>query len=193
MAKNSSEKTKKFLVYFMAIIMVSSVFGVVFFGFSGAGSQTSKYKGYKFIFRGDAWSTKAFSQTALFSYLPQDVENVNVSPDSIGLLKQKLQIDTTADSNGTFIQEISLAQFQMGASMQPYNVYIRNGFTSKNDFNDPVINCSIATPFVPVIYFKEGKDTMAYTEGSCIIAESGNAVDFIRLKDRLLYGMFDII
>jgi hypothetical protein len=72
-------------------------------------------------------------------------------------------------------------------------LFIRQGFTTENDYNFPVITCRDSTSVVPVIYFKSSNETKVYLENDCIIAESSTQIDFERIKDRLVYGMLGII
>lgn len=192
--KDKSDKKKKIMVYFMGFIMISSIFGVIFFGFSSGGSTSSiKYGTYKFTRSGNIWTTKLSGLDAVFSFLPMDVEFMDVEQEAINMLKGRIQLDVTADLNDTLIQSIALAHFQMKSSLGIFNIFLRDGFTTNNEFNLPVIKCQDSNPNVPVIYFKEGNFTRIYSDEDCVIVESNNGVDFIRAKDRIVYGILDII
>ena len=67
------------------------------------------------------------------------------------------------------------------------------GFTTENEYNIPVITCADATPTVPVLYFQRTNETKVYREGSCIILEAATDFDLLRLKDRILYGIFGVM
>ena len=192
MKQDKSDRKKKLMVGFIAFIMIFSVFGVVFFGFAAGGSSL-KYNGFKFSRSGNVWATNIDGRQAIFSYYPADVELIEIKPEIIGMLRNKIEIDATADGNGTFIQSIALAHFQMKSTLGNFNIFLREGYTSENEFNLPVIVCENATQLVPVIYFKEGNATRVYSNESCIIVEANNNEDFIRAKDRIVYGLLDII
>jgi len=187
-----ADKAKKFMVYFIGFIMVSSVFGVIFFGF-GSGGASTKYNGFKFFNRGDFWSTNIGGREAMFTYFPLEIEPISADDAAINRLRNSPQIDITSDFNDTFAEGIALAQYQMGITLSNFDVFARSGFTNQTSYNAPMITCSNATNFVPVIYFKHGNTTKIYMEGSCVIAEAGNHADVIRLKDRLVYGILGII
>lgn len=188
------QRRRKLMVGFMALILISSVFAVIFFGFSSGGTTSSlKYNGLKFVRQGDTWVTNLNGVPAVFSFFPADVEFIDLSPETAGMLRDKLEIDATVDVNNTFIKDISLAVFQMKSQFGNYNVFIRNGFTTENEFNLPKITCEDATPSVPVVYFREGNETRIYRNESCVIVEADNNLDFGRAKDRLVYGAFGII
>ena len=187
------QRAKKFMVYFIAFIMVSSAFGVVFFGFSGNSASSAQYDEFKFFNRQNFWSTTINGKDALFTYFPADVENINAEQNAINKLKNVIEIDITSDFNDTYAEQIALAQYQMGITLSNFNAFVRAGFTAKNNYNQPLITCNISTSFVPVIYFKSSNETKIYLQNDCIIAEAENVNDVIRIKDRIVYGIFGII
>jgi len=189
-----ADRKRKLMVFFMAFIMISSVFGVIFFGFSSGDSATKlKYNNYKFVRKGNLWTANVNGREAIFTYSPADAELIGAKPEITNMLKNRFEIDVTADANDTFIQGIALAQFQMKAALANFNVFVREGFTAGNKFNLSVIRCEDATQFIPVIYFKKGNSTKIYSNESCVIVEASNNADFILAKDRIVYGMLDII
>ena len=187
------EKRKKFLVYFIGFIMVFSVFGVIFFGFGDGGTTSLRYNDFKFANKGSSWSTMINEKEALFTYFPSDVGGINVSNDVINRLKNILEIDVTSGFNDTFAKQISLAEYNMGLTLNNFNIFVRQGFTAESQYNFPVITCENATNFVPVIYFKSSNETKVYLENNCIIAEALRQDDVERIKDRLVYGILGII
>lgn len=189
---DKADKTKKFMVYFIGFIMVSSVFGVIFFGFQGGGASAT-YNGFKFFNRGDFWSTNIDGREAMFTYFPSEIEPIPADDNAISRLKNTPQIDITSDINDTFAEGIALAQYQMGITLSSFNVFTRNGFTNQTKYNAPIITCNDSTNFVPVVYFTKGNATRIYMQDDCVIAEAGNHADVIRLKDRFVYGILGVI
>ena len=187
-----ADKTKKFMVYFIGFIMISSVFGIIFYGFSSGGAS-AEYNGFKFFNRGDFWSANIDGREAMFTYFPSEIEGIPADDNAVSRLKNTLQIDITSDINGTFAEGIALAEYQMGITLSNFDVFTRNGFTNQTKYNAPVITCNNATNFVPVVYFTKGNATRIYMQGNCVIAEAANNADVIRLKDRLVYGILGII
>ena len=191
--QHDGEKGKKFLVYLIGFIMVFSVFGVIFFGFGDGGATSLRYNDFKFTSKGSFWSTTVNEREALFTYFPSDVESINVSNDLLNRLRNILEIDATSKFNDTFAKQISLAEYNMGLTLNNFNVFVRQGFTTESQYNFPVITCEDSTPFVPVIYFKSSNETKVYLENNCIIAEALRQDDVERIKDRLVYGILGII
>lgn len=192
--KDHGQTTKRVMSAIIIFLMVGSLFGVIFFGFAGnSGPGSVEYNEYEFFFRGDHYETTIEDKVAAFSYLPNQVQYIIVP----GLVSQRLrntvQFDVTTDINGTYIEEVALAQFQMGLTLSNFQLFMRAGLASENDYQQEVITCADATQFVPVIYFREANETAVYLDGDCIIADIGAPVDAIRVKDRIVYDILGII
>jgi len=187
-------KKKKILGIILGITMFGSIFTFIFFGFNtgGRASGAIDYNGFEFVNRGTHWSTTIDGREALFTYLPDDLGFIFVNNDVVSRLRDKIQIDTISEFNDTFAEPIALAQFQMGVTLNNFNIFVRKGFTSEQQ-NFPVITCDDASDFVPVVYFKGSNTTNVYVENNCIIAKASNPADIIRIKDRLVYGILGII
>ena len=192
MRHRREEKGKKFMVYFIGFVMVASIFGVIFFGFGGNSMNSTREKGITFVNNGNSWSATIDGREALFAYVPSQVEQIPVEGNIIDRFKNAIEIDMTYDFNDTYAEQIALAQFQMGTTLNNFNIFLRNGFTSESG-NFPVITCEDSTSFVPVIYFKSSNETKVYLKNECIIAEAANELDVLRIKDRLVYGLLGII
>ena len=156
-------------------------------------TDTFKYKGLKFKRIQNQWSTVINNQRLVFNYFPTDVEQINLTQDITALLLNKPEIDTTSELNDTFAEEIALAQYNMALTLNNLNIYVRQGLTTNNTFNLPILTCKEATFAVPIIHFKQSNQTKITLENNCIIAEARNNVDILRIKDRLLYSMLGLI
>ena len=190
--KEKKEKKKWGLIFFIVLIMIGTSVSFVFLGFSPA-AESVKYNGITFVNNNNLWIAKINGREAAFSFLPSDVENVFAFDDFAKLLQGKFEIDVTYDINSTYNQSIALGQYQMGLTLAAYNIYLRNGFTTSNTFNMPVIKCDDATFNVPVVYFRYGNATSIHVEDNCVIAEASSNADFIKAKDRILYGILGVI
>lgn len=195
--KEKKEKKRWGLIIFIVFIMIGTSFSFVFFGFQPQG-EVVKYNGIKFIDRnnpnqGRLWIAQINGRDAAFSFLPKEVESIPTFDDFSTRLQNKFEIDVTYDLNSTFKEPIALAQHQMGLTLEKYNIYLRKGFTTNNTFNLPVITCNNATINVPIIYFRKGNSTGIHVENNCVIAEASTNIDFIKAKDKLLYGILGVI
>ena len=190
--KNKKERKKWGLIMFIIFIMIGTSFSFVFFGFSGV-DEKAKYNGITFTRFADRWGAKINEKNAAFSFLPGEVENINMSYDIPQRLQNKFEIDATYDLNSTYKEAIALAQHQMELTLAQYNIFVRKGFTANNTFNLPVITCRNSTLNVPVVYFRHGNATNIKIDNNCVIAEASSNADFMRAKDRLLYSMLGVI
>src|SRR3989338_2328174 len=182
--KVTKEKRKWGLMLFIIMIMVGTSFSVIFFGFSSA-SETVRYNGIKFTGDGTKWTAKINGGYAAFSFLPNEVEDIKAPSELPALLGNRVEIDATSEANSTYRESIALAQHQMRLTLESYNVYLFQGFTTNNSFNFPIVTCNNATSSVPVVYFKESNSTDIEIKDNCVIAKASSDRDFIRVKDRL--------
>ena len=191
--KEKREKKRWGLIAFIVLIMLGTSFSIFFNGFQSQ-SQIVKHNGLKFVNNGNFWVAKISGRDAAFNFLPADVENIP-SADFSKLLQGKYQIDSTSEVNGTFREPIALVQYQMGLTLQTYNIYLRKGFTTNTTFGSqiPIIICNNATQNVPVVYFTKSNSTSISVKENCVVAEALTSTDVIRVKDRLLYGILGVI
>ena len=190
--KKKQEKKKLSLIVFIVIIMVGTTFSFVFYGFAPA-TEAIKYNGLSFESNNNMWIAKINGADAAFSFLPGEVQDIPVSSNVAGMLQQKYEIDITYEVNSTFKESIALAQHQMELTLNTYNLYLRKGFTANNSFNLPIITCKDSSQNVPVIYFRYSNSTNIHLENSCVVAEASKNADFIRVKDRLVYGILGVM
>lgn len=193
MQKEEKRLGKILVLAFMAFTLVGMTFSFVFFGFSTA-EQKVKYKNFKFVYdqQSQAWIVKVQDKFAAFSFLPEEVSGMNITAD-LAMLRQKPEIDSTYNLNDSNADVIALAQHQMGLTFQNYNVYLRQGALSENRYSLPIINCSAATPNIPVVYFKTSNVSLISQKENCYIVESNRDVDFLRAKDRIIYSVLGIL
>jgi len=187
-------KKEQFMVYFIAFIMISSVFGVVFYGFSGGGTKVD-YNEFTFLRGedGNKWSTEIESKQIFFDYFPTEVEQFNISAEIINKMSNTMEIDITYDVSSTKKEVFAYFGYDMQQQLANKDIYVRSGFITESEYDVPVITCADATAVVPVLYIQESNETKIYSELNCVILEAKNDFDFIRLKDRILYGIFGII
>ncbi|MCK4522245.1 MAG: hypothetical protein KAU20_06730 [Nanoarchaeota archaeon] len=185
------EKRKRlFMSLFIVAIMVFSVAGYMI----GRGSsESTEYNGFKFTRKNNYWVTDINDIEISFDYFPTEVENINISSRIIDRIKNSREVDITSDFNNSFKEGISLAHLKLSMILSNINIYVRKGFTANNTYDMPVITCEDATDFIPVILFEKYNKTGVYEDGNCIIVRAKSEIDFIAVKDRILYSVFGII
>ena len=191
MKKENKNRGKIFSI-FIVVIMTMSVLGFLF-GSGNSNDQEYKYDKWTFIRTGSQWVTKYNDKQLFFDYFPEQVTDISINQDIISKLNV-LEVDLTYDSNDSLKEAIALSHYMMQQNLgQVSNLYLRQGLTSNNTFNLPIITCEDSTDAVPIIYFKESNETKAYLQDKCIILEADSEIDILRIKDRLLYGYLGII
>jgi len=194
MRRRRDDNKKKILwAAIIGFIMVSSIFGVMFYGFTNPEEKT-RYNDFTFTMTRGGYTTEINKKRVPFSYFPTEVEELNIDKQVIDRIKNTAEIDITYDINNTYPQQIALVEYNIEPILRDFfNIYLRKGFTANNSYNLPIIDCTMATQNVPVLYFRESNATKVYLENNCIIAEASRGNEFLKIADRLLYGMFGII
>jgi len=188
MRKKHEKKNKigLWLAVFIAFIMLTSTIGYVF-----KGGSNEKYNDFSFSRTDDGrWYTKINGRQMSFNYFPADLENINLSVEIVDKIKNTNMVYFTHDPENRYSGDIALSKEMFWPYFQ---IYADSGLTVNNTFGLPVVGCNNATNILPVIYFKESNQTGFYLDNNCIICELRPGDDFTALKERLLYGLFDVI
>jgi hypothetical protein len=191
---NKDNKSKKNLVLslFIVVIMTLSVGGYIMG--SGFDSTTVRFNGIKFVGGNNNWVAKINGQKINFEYLPENLLSINVTDSIIDKLKASPQIDFTSNLTDEYAESIALFHFEfLDTLSKTTKQYLRKGYTTDNEFDLPVITCSDATSFVPVIYIEKSNQLKISEINNCIILSYKNQDDIVAIKNRILFGMFDII
>ncbi len=190
MRKQESKLGRNLVTIFIVVLMVGSVMGYMFGRDSG---EVLKYNEYKFSRTNNKFILKVNKQDVAFDYFPSDVEDIEINPEILDKLSNKIEIDSTYDNNSKFKEGISVAQYDLDIYFDIVGIHFVKGLTTENNYGLVIIECEDATPNVPVLYFKESNETKVWIKDDCIIAEAKNEFDIIRIKDRLIYGLYGII
>jgi len=187
------KRTSAIWALFIAFIMVSSVIGYAIFG--GGAAQKQSYGKYKFTRTEQGWFTKIDNQKVFFNFHPLELENINLSQDIIDSIKNTNMLYLAFDPEQRYLDYIDLTRFQLTESFWAlFQIYPESAVTSSSSkYNMTIINCTNATSTVPVIFFKQSNETGFDKQDDCIILQSADGFGFLRLKDRLLYGLLGII
>ena len=171
------------------------IFSVFMYGLGDKAVETEfTYNGQEFIRTEDYWLTRVGNGNLKTHYHPLDVENINVSDEIINKLKNTQMFYTTFDPNQETLSFIDLVRFDIKPMLAMKNIFLVDGILENtSNYNLPIITCENTTAFVPVILFKESNQTKIYLENDCIIAESPYDLNQVRIKDRLLFAIFNII
>ncbi|MBN1543842.1 hypothetical protein JW898_00090 [Candidatus Woesearchaeota archaeon] len=174
-------------------LMVLSVFGIMFSSYN-SGNEKVTYGDHIFKQTSKGWTTEIGGRKAEFSYLPGDIEGLEISKEITDRLKSSKVVYITFNPNTKSVQNFELMRFELGNAMsQLGGVYAMAGVSEENEkYTQPLVDCRNATATLPVISITEGNETRAYLDGECIVLESDEYASGV-LKDRVLYAMLGII
>jgi len=189
------EKPKLFskrnvIALFIVFIMVFGAGGVVV---DQLAKESYEYNGIRIVLKNNLWTAKADGKEFVFNYLPTDVEQISMSTEIGDRLANTLELDFTSDADDKDKQVIAYSQFVLSKELEKKGIYFRTGFTGDNEFNQTIIKCNNDAPHVPILYLKNGENVSITSEGSCIVGQASNEIDFIRIKDRIMYRILGII
>lgn len=191
--RKRKERNNKILVIFIAFIMISSVFGVIFYGFNNQNNNKVEDKGITFIDRQGYWYTTIDGTEMIFNNLPSNVEYIELPQELKDRLSNAFQLDITSELEDPLNEYIALVEHEAQLALTAKNIYVRTGFTTPSDYNVPIITCDDATQSVPILYYKESNETKVYMQDNCIIAEAVDGIDILRISDRILYEVLGIL
>jgi len=189
-----SERTGKLIMAgFIGFIMMASTVGFVY-NFSGASfSSAIYYNGHKFEQLQNGYSVEIDGVELTTNFFPSEIDYIDVDPAVINLIKNTPIVRLTSNFSSNYSELIAYSAFELTRALEPLNIYAPAGFIEETELDTDVITCEMATEFVPVIYFKTSDRLRISQNKSCIIVEADDALGFVRLKDRLIYGVYGII
>jgi len=177
-------------VIVIVVLMLSSTIGYVF-----KGDSKEKYNDFSFSRTDDGiWHTKVNGKQLAFHYFPSDLNNINLSSEAVDIIKNSNMVYFTYNPESRYREDIAMLSFELTNILwQDFKIYATNGLTKNNTFNAQIIDCNNATITIPVIYFNESNQTEIYLNNNCIVLNGRTGIDFLVLKERLLYGLFGVI
>ncbi|MDO8740557.1 MAG: hypothetical protein Q7J54_03195 [Candidatus Woesearchaeota archaeon] len=177
---------------FLAFIMVFSTFAVIFDRYTNV--VKLKYNGHSFSQNGNLFATKINGNNVYFDNFPKNVEDINLSSDIVSRISNTKMLYITYDISQDTRKIMGKTQYDLqNALWQNFKIYAAASLMNESSYNLPVVSCRNATASVPVMELSYSNETGASLEGNCIFVYSTNEAELIRLKDRLLFGLFGII
>ena len=199
---NSPGKKKMFdaktvIVWFFIIIMSFSIGG---FLFNGSGDAESiSYNGFNIYRQGNIWMTKINGKALPFSYLPSDLEQIDVGPGVKDAFLARSNIFVSFDPNAEELQAIEIARLELREDLANfYNIRVVDAILNASDvYALPKADCRNATGFDNVLVLQQFSQDLNLTpsimlEGQCIVAR-GDAREFVMIKDRLMYELAGVM
>lgn len=183
--------TKMILPLFLVFIMV---FSGALIGYQGSSAFSTESYGFTFEQKQNGWTTSIDGNDVHFDYLPEEVEDIVLDPGALEGLKVTKQIYATSNQNDTNKETIALVQYELVTQLDSdFSVYLQTGFSTQNSFGKSMIDCSSATSSAPVLFLETANETAISIQGNCIMLRADSPFGFVKLKNRLLYGMHGIV
>ncbi len=187
------DKNKIFAIT-VAVVMILSTIGLLINGPISSDPDESKYKDYKFVRTNLGWQTKIKTGDAFFYNPPEQAEFYYIPPQVMQKINNAPYFYMTSDFNSSFKQQIAQAEYDVSdLSYSHKKVYAIPAFLDENPSGVPVITCLNATQYTPVIVFTKSETTKVSALGNCIFFEASSENEILVLRDRLLYGILEII
>jgi len=211
---NKNEKkpvdSKKSLIVILIIVgIIILLLGSIFLlKYVVKNKDTVTYNQYVFQkFEGNKWMTEQMIKGQLYNILfynnPTQVSNIAIDPISINRIRE-----FTLNTNGTVYVSIDpnesskvvLAAVEyvriLGTVYNMYNLNVKSAFNHYpiNQTTDyPIITCSNQSKDTLVIYQTVTDKNLVSIAGNCVIIESKNASESIRVADAFAFKLLNII
>lgn len=214
---------KKVWQVVLSIVLLLALFGLVLYlsAFAGKGNEyTTRYgnkikmvddnhyffNGFTVAKNGPVWVTQIEKDGKLYNvnlrHGPLEVEPIPVTTDIQGKILTSRLIIYTVNPKASGV--LPIAMFEMSKIITPayqlLNIPGVTAFTEPSNItvaslnqSYPIITCQNATATTRVIEFKTGDDTLAFSDGDCIIVQGKTDGDVVSVADRIVYELLGII
>jgi len=192
---------KKAMSWFIIIIMILSGVGYVLVD-SGEEETIKKYNDFKFIRLQNGWRANINSEKIVFNYIPQQVEDLQITPlekknDAIALLQNTPILAVSYDPQSRYAQDLGALQYYLEQTLKGKTRYVQIGLTNNTKYPQlPQITCANASQKLPVIILDANtqlNNTQINYNNSCITALASKIQDAYKITDRLIYIILKVM
>ena len=194
MRRRKKINTKLLIGGFIAFIMITSMFGVLFYGFKApADEKINEYKGKTFKYRNRGFVTEINGQEVFFTTFPSELEDIKIDNLTKKLLQQDYFV-VTYDPHSNLATEMATAQYKLFEErLKPIKKYVTRALTNSTETVLPEKTCADATEKNPVILLEYGNETIITSEENCVIAKGSSAAGIYQVSDRIVYTMTGVM
>lgn len=197
---NSSQRTAKILIsVFFALLMISSIFGVLLYGGSSGVTNTFRENGVRFTLNADPSGA---------TYYTAKINDVN--RQFLALPSQTMKFDAPAQAKSALASLPLLQTFEHAGNNSQLMDFVRAniafelnnqgrsagiGITESNEDYSllSTITCADATPQTPVLFLSFGETSRITYEDDCIIATAISPQDMLLLGEYIRFVTLGII
>ncbi|MFC2134740.1 hypothetical protein ACFLTH_09000 [Bacteroidota bacterium] len=184
------ERKKRFWMGFLLVfLMIFSGAGILI----GSRSDSSdwEYNGFKFRQIENYYIGEFDQKEVIFNFLPHTLLTINTSgnvKDAISRPMLYLGFDPDSSVQNLLYIDLVRNDFERNSDA----VIVSTIMKESDIYALPVMTCDNATQYVPMIYFKVANETSIKEDNNCIIL-SGQGIQFLQLRDMLLYIKYGVI
>lgn len=191
--RKESKKSRVVVTLIIAVFMLTSIIG--FMSNQNAQGDDITYGTFKLQPTTNGWIYKSKGQQVTFYNNPFEVDNIELSADAVRDIRNSQVAYLTFDPELGELQYVDLLRFELSEQMpMHFNTMIIPAVDrADTTYSLPVVDCNNATKNLPVIYLQKGKISKISYFSNCLVLEAPSSQLILRLKDRLMYGLFGII
>lgn len=185
MIKKDSKKTSWILASVIALLMITSVFGIIV----GRNDNTNsrKYNGFEFFESENGWLVEVDGKTYAFDFLPSEVENISFEAFQINSSKVYLVYDSREYNANLEYSLIKIRTFLKGFGI--ITIFACSEEDKCPDNTWPLVSCDND---YNVIKFSIDNEIITFINDKCI-ALQGDQEALVKEADKLMYYWLGVI
>jgi hypothetical protein len=195
---------------FLAALLILVLLGIVFIPryFAAKEKQENAYNGFDFTHDGEFWFTVVSKGNQPFSipfyYHPKDLEDIVVEEgvrDKFFAMQGNgsifVAVDPEAGNNKVVIAGVEVAKItgdRYGLLNVPTkSAFLRAPVSATVNTQTPILNCANATSKRMIVAIIASDKNLVSSRNNCIVLESKNYNESIRVADRAMYHLLGIM
>ena len=182
------KKTKKIWAIVVIIVMAMSVVGLLTIDYS----TLEKYNGFKLLnVDQQSWKVLKIPDIIFYSH-PTEVDSVPVTEEFMARLKTSPIVYLASPPDDANNETINAVVYDLIWPFVQQDRFLRPASTTLVPDRSQA-DCANATAGVPVVVLQTGVNLTLEQKGNCFVFTGENQRDFVQLRDRILYGIYNVI
>lgn len=176
----------KVMAWFIVVIMVLSVLGIVGSSFFSEEERRPEYNRFDFAKVNNQWLLKINDKDYYFQYLPQELENIT-SPPAISLDIPKIYLAYRPKDIINYDKAISSMGYVL---YHHHKILLQKACAEEKDCPDiPIINCQEK----PGIVILSGEENSYTQDEKCLRITAADNEKLQKLTERLIYKLLGVM
>jgi hypothetical protein len=201
-----SKKSMTFIITILGMIILIIGATILLSKYVFVNKNEIEYNHYSFEkFEGNKWMTQQLIRNQLYDIPfynnPMQVLDIPVDPKSISIIREFSTINGTVyiavdpnESSRVVLAGVEYARI-LGKGYDIYNMNVKSALSREGDYitESPIITCKNQSQNTLVLYQVITDKNLVSVHGNCIILESKNATESIRVADAFSFRLLNII